>query len=415
MENFERGLQQQGFPPRWRIAFIGLNLLALTLSIILSWHHLKGGAMIGCGNGSPCEQVLNSRWSTIGGIPVSGLAMGVYLAMLVAGFFTVPDTDSQIRKIAWNVLLVIAGSIAGSALWFLIVQKWFIGEFCPYCTTLHITGLLLAALIIRQSLIRNNSGSSIKNNPSKVQNISAATRSRVGSLGAKGLIFIGLLMSGILAIGQMVLTPKAAYYSGRSQDHLNDIDYNAAPIIGSPDAPYVVKLLFDYQCTHCQKIHFMLSEVVRRYAEKLSFVLCPVPLNTQCNPYIPRDVDAFKNSCEIARIGLAVWAVNRKAFPGFENWMFTFESGDRWQPRSPEAVRAKAIELVGEKEFNDAIASDWVEQYLQTSIQIYGQTLQGGKGGIPKLVYGSQWVIPEPDNEEDLIRILQKSVGIPKP
>jgi hypothetical protein len=94
--------------------------------------------------------------------------------------------------------------------------------------------------------------------------------------------------------------------------------------------------------------------------------------------------------------------------------MFTFESGDKWQPRSVETAQAKAIELVGEK-FNSTEYNDWVEQYMQACIQVYGQTIQSGKGGIPKLVYGSQWVIPEPNNVDDLVMILQQSLALPKP
>jgi hypothetical protein len=116
----------------------------------------------------------------------------------------------------------------------------------------------------------------------------------------------------------------------------------------------------------------MLDEVVRRYAGKLAFTLCPAPMNTKCNPYIPRDVDAFKNSCELAKIGLAVWVARREAFLAFESWMFTFDSGDRWHLRSFETVSAKAVELVGQVKFDAALSTPWIERYLQTCILIYG-------------------------------------------
>jgi len=61
--------------PLWRWLLTGLNLLALVLSAIMSWHYITGGNMAGCGGGSPCELVLSSKWSAIGGIiPISGLA-----------------------------------------------------------------------------------------------------------------------------------------------------------------------------------------------------------------------------------------------------------------------------------------------------------------------------------------------------
>jgi uncharacterized membrane protein len=369
-----------------------LNTLALVLSIIISWHYLEGGSMFGCGGGSPCEKVLNSQWSMIAGIfPISGLAVGVYLAILVASLFIGPDTEVPIRRLACGVMLVLVSSVAGSAIWFTILQKWIIGDFCPYCMTTHITGLLLAALVIWRAI------------------------KEFRPLPTMGLTLSGLVLAGILAASQVGFTPSAVYRDGESQDNLPAIDYLAVPMVGSPDAPYVVTLLFDYQCSHCQKIHFMLDEAIRRYAGKLAFALCPAPLNTQCNPYIPRDVDEFKNSCDLARIGLAVWRAKHEVFADFENWMFTFESGDRWLPRNLEAARAKAVELVGQATFDAVWADPWIGQYLQTSIRIYGQTIQNGKGGIPKLIFGSRWVIPEPYNAADLVMILQKSLAVPTP
>jgi hypothetical protein len=230
-----------------------------------------------------------------------------------------------------------------------------------------------------------------------------------------GLVTAGLVMAGSLAVFQSAFTPPVVYQDGESQEQLAAIDYHDAPIVGSPDAPYIITLLFDYQCSHCQKIHFMLNEAIRRYDGRLAFVLCPAPLNAECNPYVPQNTEAFKNSCELTRISLAVWIARREVFPDFENWMFTFESGDSWQPRSPEAARAKAVELAGQSAFDAAWVDPRVENYLQTCIRIFGQTLQRGRGGIPKLIFGLQWVIPEPSDADELIGILQKSLGVPMP
>src|SRR3569833_1792027 len=78
--------------PWWRCSMLSLILIALSLSAYLSWHFLSGNTVIGCGGGSSCDDVLNSRWSAVGGsLPVSGLAAGAYLAMLVASFSLGPD------------------------------------------------------------------------------------------------------------------------------------------------------------------------------------------------------------------------------------------------------------------------------------------------------------------------------------
>lgn len=383
--------------PWWRLILVGLNTLALVLCAIMSWQYLSGGPMIGCGGGSPCEQVLSSRWSVIAGIlPVSGLAMGVYLSMLVAGIFIGPATEAPVRSMAWSMMLVLAGSVAGSAIWFTIVQKWIIGDFCPWCMITHITGLLLAGLIIWRGFIY-------------------LTAQNIRTRAVLFRFLIGFVLAGLLVISQVLSTSGTVYSDGESEESAVAIDYNNVPVIGDPDAPYVVSVLFDYQCAHCQKLHFMLTEVVNRYSGKLAFALCPSPLNTQCNPYIPRDVDQFRNSCELTRIGLAVWLADREVFPAFESWMFTFESGDSWLPRSLEATRTKAIELVGREKFDKYIEDPWIGTYLQTTTQLYGQTLQNGMGGIPKLIFGSRWVIPQPESYDELVVILQKSLAVPMP
>lgn len=393
--------------PWWRWTLTGLNALALALSGYLGWHYLAGGSAIGCGVGNPCDQVLNSRWSAIGGVlPVSGLAAGVYLAMLVANLFIGPIMAPPVRRLAWCAMLVLVGAAAGSAVWFFIVQKWIIGAFCPYCLATHITSLLLAALVIWQA-------------PKQLDSDSIPRRI-IRPLTATGMTLAGLALAGIMAVCQIHFVPPTVYRGGESQNSLPALDPHAVPLVGSSDAPYVVALLFDYNCPHCQQLHFMLDEAVRRYGGKLAFVLCPTPLNTRCNPYIPRDVDEFKDSCELARIGLAVWVAEREAFPAFDRWMFSFESGDRWQPRSLDSAKAKAVELVGQTKFDAALADPWIERYLQTCVRIYGDTVQSASdfrraNAVPKLVYGSRWVIPEPNTADDLVLILQESLAVPKP
>lgn len=379
--------------PWWRWVLTGLSLVALALSVYLSWLHLEDGSAIGCREGSGCEQVLNSRWSTVAGVlPVSGLAAGAYLAMLVASLSIGPATAAPVRRLAWGAMLVLVGAAAGSAVWFTILQKWEIGAFCPYCTAAHIIGLLLAVLVIQRAFGRV-----------------------MGRLSTIGLSLVGLVFAGGLAACQVIVTPPPVYLAGQSQGNLPALDGCAGPTVGSPDAPHVITLLFDYTCPHCQRIHFMLNEVVRRYGGELAFALRPSPLDRQCNPYITRDVKEFKDSCELAKVGLAVWVAQRGVFGAFEDWMFSFDSGDRWRPRKLDAAKAKAIELVGHAEFEAAWADPWVDKYLESSIEIYGRTLQNGHGGLPKLVFGSRWVIPQPYDVDDLVSILRDSLAVPGP
>ena len=383
-----------------------LSVLGLTLSGYLSWHYLVGGTLIGCSGAGPsgCEHVLNSRWSVIGGVlPVSGLAAGAYLAMLVCSFSVGTATAPSVRRLAWSALLILTGAAAGSAVWFTVLQIWVIKAFCPYCLATHLTGLLLAGLVIRQA-------------PRQIDDsVPDVSRPIFSAWSAAGRMLAGLALAGTMAVVQISITPTSAYRSGQSPVDLATLDPRAVPLVGSPDASHVVTLLFDYNCPHCQRLHLMLDGAIRRYGGKLAFALCPAPLNSRCNPYVPGNADEFKDSCELVKIALAVWMANRETFPVFDRWMFSYDSGDRWRPRSLDAARAKAVELVGQAKFDAALANPWIDEYMKTSIRIYGGTMQGGAGGVPKLVFGTRWVSPEPDNTDDLVSILQNRLAVPNP
>ena len=245
--------------------------------------------------------------------------------------------------------------------------------------------------------------------PSGIAARESAPAQAVTLAAPRSLALVGLALAGILATCQISIAPPPVSRAGQSQNNLPALDPHSVPLVGSPDASHVVTLLFDYKCPHCQQLHFMLNEVVRRFRGKLAFALCPTPLNTKCNPYVPRDVDEFKDACELAKVGLAVWLANREAFPAFELWMFTMESGDRWQPRSLDAARAKAVELVGQAKFDAAWADPWIDRFLQTSVRLLGAT---GSNAIPKLVFGSRWVVPQPTDADGLVSILYESLGI---
>ena len=399
----------------------GLGALGLLLSAYLGWHYIAGGTVIGCGGGSPCDQVLGSRWSAIGGVlPVSGLAMGVYLAVLVASFFIGPGTEAPVRLLAWRALLVLGGAAGGSAVWFTIVQKWYIGAFCPYCMTTHGIGLLLATVVFWQAprQLVAEATTVAPALPKDPAGVAVAAPALVGaSIPARNPVWpwpvFGLAMTVVLALCQTMIVPPTVYLGGESQVRpVTALDPRAVPLVGSPTAPYLVSLLFDYNCPHCQRLHGMLEEVVGRYGGKVAFALCPAPLNPRCNPFIPQEVDTFKDSCELARIAMAVWVADREAFSAFDTWMYAPEPGRLWHPRSPDAALAKAIEMVGPTKFAAARGSAWIDRHLQTSVGIYGAA---GGNAVPKLVFGSRWVSPEPADGDALVSILQSSLALPKP
>ena len=58
-----------------RVAVIALSVIGFVIAVYLLWTSMaQAGQPIGCGEGSGCAEVLNSKWSQLFGIPVSALA-----------------------------------------------------------------------------------------------------------------------------------------------------------------------------------------------------------------------------------------------------------------------------------------------------------------------------------------------------
>jgi len=366
-----------------------LGAVALVLCVVMAMHSLKGTAMIGCGAGSSCDNVLNSRWSAVlGVIPVAGLAVGVYLAVLLCLFFS---KDRELAPIVWKLLLVFGGAILGSAIWFFILQKWVIGQFCKYCMTAHSIGIVVTGLLWYQAH---------KNCPSKWNPLLAAA---------------GLALAGCLAGFQLLTTPRVAFDQGVSESSLPVLKPEETPVMGRKDATYFINLMFDYQCSHCRKIHFVAKEIVKKHPE-IAFVQVPCPLSYACNPYVNASgKDQFAGSCELARLALAVWCAAPEKFEEFDDWLFTPEDPAKgWYPRSVEAANERAKELLGgEQQLFEATRNAAISSIFSKSFDLFGRTTMKEKNGIPRLVYKSQWIIPEVDTPEGLMEILNTVFEIP--
>ncbi|MBO7487735.1 MAG: hypothetical protein J6T58_04230 [Bacteroidales bacterium] len=365
-----------------------LGIVALVLSAVMAMHSLRGTALVGCAAGSSCDSVLGSRWSSLMGvIPVAGLAAGVYLAILLCLFFV---RDKEIAPLAWKMLLVFGGAILGSAIWFFILQKWILGQFCKYCLATHSVGIIVTGLLWYQAH---------RSCPSKWNPVCGAA---------------GLLLAAGLAIFQLTTTPKVAYDRGDSANALPVLKADETPVLGSEDAAYRINLMFDYQCSHCRKIHFAAKDITESRPD-IAFVLVPCPLSYACNPYIPASGrDQFAGSCDLARLALAVWFAEPDKFAEFDEWLFTAEDPAKgWYPRTVEAATFKAAQLLGgEQQLFEAERNAAVNTVFTKSFELFGRTTMQGKSGIPRLVYQSQWIIPEVDDADGLMEILSKEFNI---
>lgn len=351
-----------------------LCIIAFALSIILTLHSLSVMGLAGCSAGSSCDMVTGSRWSLVlGFLPVSSLSTGLYLAAALCCLWLFFDDDALIKK----ALAGLSAAIAAGSLWFVYIQMFKIKAFCPYCMSSHLCGLLLFACVfiwmVRESGLQ--------------------LRSRIASMGA------GTAVACLFIIFQLLTTPSYRAQTGQSRDPLPIPEAAVSPVIGSGDAPCPVALLYDYQCPHCRVIHGMLEEVVERLDGEVSFVLCPSPLSPSCNPYIPAGPDRFPGSCVMAGLSLSIWNHDPEAFETFDRWLME-------EIRTEEECVAKASELCAGASVDDP----WVKQYMSMTLELFARTSVNGQGGIPRMVFGDKWLIPETDDPDDLVRLVESLI-----
>jgi len=66
--------------------------------------------------------------------------------------FIGPATEAPIRSLAWSVMLILVGSLPEVPYGSPSYRNGSSGTFCPYCMTMHITGLLLAVLVVWRAI-----------------------------------------------------------------------------------------------------------------------------------------------------------------------------------------------------------------------------------------------------------------------
>ena len=370
---------------KMRKTMVALVTIVLLLSVVLCIHSISGRGLIGCSQGTNCNAVLGSKWSFLMGIiPVSALAAGVWIAFLIC-LTLHRSSDLELQYFLNRILLILSGAVTGSAAWFIWIQGHMIKAFCPYCMTAHILGIVISVLTVIWC-VRQKPGHSVLN------------------------IAFGLLLAVALAVVQLSTTPLTLAERGFTQEPLPELSAHELPVTGDPDATHVITLLFDWQCSHCRQIHKMLPDVVERLQGKVAFILCPISLSRECNPLVPQgSTDRFTGSCQLLHIGLALWRTDPISFSRYEEWYWG-DPDKGWNPPGVLEATEYASDLIGADRLETAMNEPWIESYLQTVLQIFGRTSSGGRSAVPRMIYDSNWLIPEADDAAGLATLVESLI-----
>ena len=141
-------------PSRLQTVVLGVPaLLACGISTYLAIVAFTKSTVAGCGGGIfDCSHVLTSKWSSFLGMPVALLAAVTWAGILAALTVSLCSSrNSRINRTAWLGITVLGMSAGLAALWFVSLQIFAIGHYCPWCLVAHSCGLFVAlVLLLRQ-------------------------------------------------------------------------------------------------------------------------------------------------------------------------------------------------------------------------------------------------------------------------
>lgn len=404
----------------------GLAMIALCISgYLLSVSLIQQGLPVGCGAGSGCATVLASRWASVLGLPVGGLATLTYLAVLAASFLVSPHQCERKQKIGWTILITLATGITSTAAWFVILQFFVLQAVCYWCMADHVLGLSLSMLVFRRVMIQRQVGGSTSNLDVDEQCLSdrdsPPIMTRRISLVAPVLtgLTLVLIMVGLQCAfegssgGTIRLPPgrnadtgpgphrQIAIINGKLQLAPHDL-----PVLGSPDSPKLLIVLFDYCCPHCRATHEYLVQLLPSLDQQLGIVLLPMPMDQRCNRTVKHTEPRFQHACELARLALGVWRAKPAVFPEFDRWLFETEL-----PRDPAVAHRKAEELLETIDLETTLKDPWIDQQIAANVQAY---IDSQADRIPIIMSpGFSSIVGRPESQEELLQTLHHELHLP--
>jgi len=326
----------------------------------------SSGQLAGCGEGAACSNVMNSTWAKVFGVPVAVLGGITYL---VAAF--VPASSQLWRR-------VLLATIPLAALWFLGVQLFAVGTFCPWCCAAHLlasTGAVTLLISRRDEYVRNWVPSM------------AGALAAVAAFGLVQIAFSGSEQTASDPEKMVEVYELGGGSPAESDQYVNEVTLldgkvafrlDEMPLVGVAQPQHVVFSLTDYTCPHCRKLNDLLQNVGVSLGGQVAILKLPATRKGT-------------DSAKIHRHMLALWKVDPKMHWTLERSLIE----GRVQPSSA-AVEAEAIRLVGGSRFAEANVrhNAWISELLAKTRKVQNANREKtGKATLPQVIIGTELVM----------------------
>jgi uncharacterized membrane protein len=419
-----------------------LWLFALAGAVFLAWTAMVKGPVPGCAPGTGCDRVLQSHWAYWLDIPVSLPAAIAYLVLLAATIALPRRRAPEDQQAIWAIIIVLSVAVMGAAAWFIGLQAFVIHAFCKFCMAIHLCGMAAAIISLKNVPISGNPRASIWSPDLEKPGLPRNALVILGFLGVMGISVLVLgqvllpkemnVVKSISVVDQAAtpgqpslssatniagaptnrLAPPAlqrmanqqiSLYQGKFTLRLEEV-----PMLGSPNAQHIIIALTDYTCVFCWSLHRMMAEAQRRVSNQLGIVILPMPMSTNCNPYAPTNLPSNPESCEFARLTLALWKTDRAAFEQFSKWLFVLD-------KAPPVDRARdyAAQLLGSDRLEKALQDPWIDKQIQTNCAIHQANYQFTREvAMPQLIIGNYVSVGPLNSVQHLLLLLDRYLGM---
>lgn len=441
-------------------------LAAAGISGYLTWDSWQVHSTAGCTAAGlfDCDTVLASQWSTWLGVPVAALGAAVYLAMALVVW---PAAMRPPALAMWSLLALALAAVGAGVwfvgLQVLQLQSYCI--FCLSVHLCGLTLAVLAFLLLGEvrsddpcTAVQTSLGLSGKAIPSLVQHRAAdfgpGRVAAAAGTAACGLVvlIIGQAMFGSppgsqlkeVAVAPVEEQPSAeagpsdaelaqgsrayrddasdplSFMDNRRRDPVRrpaaqagrlmsfealpePLDVETMPLLGEPDARYVVVEMLDYTCSHCRHLHPRIQAARERYGDDLAVVVYHVPLSSQCNDHLPQGKRGRAGACQYAALALAVWREQPEQFAEYHDWLMQSA-----YPPSIEAARRQALAVAGGKVLLDDRRNAETVGRLRRQCDDWSRL----QTGLPLLLFRTGAVRGSATSDGEFFDLLERKLGI---
>lgn len=286
-------------------ALVSLKLLSIHIRTVTGQVGLTETCGIGSATG--CFDVAASKYSDLFGIPLASIALGVYLAYLLLGLFSL-KSDQGSKESAFMMFLLSTVSVVVTVTMF-VISTYVLKQFCEWCAMLWIVNLAIWPLLVLH--LGLGWGNALAGNlellGGRKENL-RAERVRSSMITAVACVAVAILGSVVVKANNsppggggtfvadwenapMVMLPSEAYGGSTAKGFSGD----GAPVMEIAE-------FADFQCPACKMAGQALRTFMMKHKDKVRLTFHNFPLDGACNPFAPNG--GHRLACAAARGGL---------------------------------------------------------------------------------------------------------------